>query len=379
MRRKVFSLSISIAVVVMLTSAIAQRVGEAVAITEPQSSDQYLAGRVVQVSAPIGGDLVVAGRELVVDAQIDGDLIAAGLSLDLRDTVTDDVRAAGRMLTLDAQIMGHVVAAGQEVVLGSGASVADWAWLAGRTVTVEGQVGDQLRAVGQSVVLTGEIDGDAILAAERIEVGPGAIIRGDLRWASETEPDIAASATVEGEIIEEDLPEGLEGMRGFSQVGGIASAVLFGVALITAALAAFLVFPRFSQSAAGRIRAMPLRTLGLGLGVVVGTPIVILALFISRIGWIVGMATLVGYLLLLLCATLFGVIIVGALGLQLSTKEGTPKRPIQLLAIAIGVVLILLLAQIPVLGAIILLVVLLGGLGGISGELWQRYRQPAVP
>lgn len=361
----------------LTTIVIAQQVGESVSIDQPLFSDQYVAGRIVRVTAPIQGDLVVAGQELVVDAPIGGDLIAVGASLNLRSSVSDDVRAAGRTLTLDAQIMGHAVAAGAEVILTSDASVGDWAWFAGRSVTVEGQVGGELRAAGRRVMVSGEVGGNAVLAAEEIEIEPGAIIRGDLIWDSETEPEINANATVEGEIIREDLTGAFEeiGIPGVS--GGLASAVLLGTALILASYLAFLVFPGFSGSVAARVRSMPLRTLGLGVGVIAGIPLVIVLLFVSRIGWIVAVGTLIGYLFLLLCAMVFGIVSIGKLGLELTKKDEAGRRPVHLLAIGLGVALILLLAQIPVLGTIVLLMVLFSGLGAISGEFWQRYRRPA--
>jgi hypothetical protein len=244
-------------------------------------------------------------------------------------------------------------------------------------VTVEGRVGEDLRAAGQSVMVSGEVGGNAVLAAEEIQVGPGAIIRGDLIWDSDMEPEIAANATVEGEIIQEDLTNAFEDISRFGGSSGIASAIFFGIALITASLTVFLLFPSFSGSVAGRIRSMPLGTLGLGIGVIVGIPLVIMLLFVSSIGWIVAIGTLFGYLLLLLCAMLFGIVSVGRLGLDLTKKDEASRRSVQSLAIGLGVIVVLLLAQIPVLGTIVLLLVLFSGLGGISGEFWRRYRQPA--
>ncbi len=361
----------------LLTTVAAHQVGETVSIDQPLSSDQYPAGRIVRVTAPIHGDLVVAGQELVVDAPIGGDLIAAGESLNLRNSVSDDVRAAGRTLIFDAQILGHAVAVGAEVILTSDASVGDWAWFAGRRVTVEGQVGEELRAAGQTVMVSGEVGGDAVLAAEEIQIEPGAIIRGDLIWDSETKPEISANATVEGEIIREDLTGAFEEIGRFGEFGGLASAVLLGIALIATSCLAFLVFPGFSGSVMGRIRSMPIRSLGLGIGVIVGIPLVIVVLFVTRIGWIVAIGTLFGHLLLLLCAMVFGVVSVGKLELELTKKDEAGGRLLHLLAIGLGVALILLLAQIPLLGTIVLVTVLFSGLGAISGEFWQRYRQPA--
>ena len=319
----------------------------------------------------------MAGQELVVNAPIGGDLIAAGESLNLRAAISDDVRAVGRTLTLDAKIMGHAAVAGAAVVLSSEASVGDWAWFAGESVTVDGQVGRELRAAGQKVVVSGTIGGDAVLVGERIQVRPGALIRGDLIWDSETEPEIAAGATVEGEVVREDITGAFEQTGRFGEAGGLLRAVVMVLALIAASYLAFLAFPNFSGSVAGRIRSKPLRTLGLGIGLILGIPLVIVLLFASRIGWIVAMGMLFGYLLLLLCAMIFGIVSVGELGLELRKQGQATRRAEHLVAIGLGVVLILVIAQIPVLGALALILVLFSGLGSICGEFWQRYRQPA--
>lgn len=361
----------------LTASVVAQQIGESVSIDQPQASDQYLAGRSVRVTAPIDGDLVIVGQALVVDAEIAGDVIAAGQTFELRDSVADDVRAAGQTIALDAQIMGHAVAAGQELTLGPTASVENWAWFAGQSVIVEGRVGEELKAAGQRVVVSGEVGGDAVLAAEAIQIEPGAIIRGDLIWDSDEEPEIAANATVEGQIIEEDLAEAFDDMGPFEDSDGVFGAVLSALAVIAASFLAFLIFPVFSGSVADRIRSTPLRSIGLGVGVLVAIPIVVLLLFISRIGWIVALGMLFGFFVLVICAMVFGMVSVGEIGLELMKKDESDKRRLKLLAIALGVVFVLLLAQIPVLGTIAVLLVLISGLGAMTGELVQRYRRPA--
>jgi hypothetical protein len=299
------------------------------------------------------------------------------VSLNLRNSVSDDVRAAGWALTLDAQIMGHAVAAGNEIILTSDASVADWAWFAGRSVTVEGQVGEDLRAAGKRVMVSGEVGGDAVLAGDEIQIEPGAVIRGDLVWDSKTEPEISVNAVVEGEIRHGEFAGMAEEISAPGASGRLASAVKSAIALIVASSLAFLLFPGFTAAAASRVRSMPLRTLGLGIGVIAGIPLVILLLFISRIGWIVAFAVLIGYLFLLLCAFVFGIVSMSKLGLNLATKDVAGRRPVHFLALGLGVVLFLLLSQIPVLGTIVVFLVLFIGIGAMSAEFWQRYRQPA--
>jgi cytoskeletal protein CcmA (bactofilin family) len=376
MKQKTLIIS-ALVLAVFATAVAAQRVAGTIIMDEPVFSDQYLAGRVIRVSAPIEGDLVVAGRRLLIDTEIDGDLIAAGETVDLRGTVTDDVRAAGRAVTVRTQVAGHLVAAGAEVVLEAGSTVADWAWLAGQDVRVAGQIGQELRAAADSVVVSANVRGDAVLTGARIRLEPGAVIRGDLIWQGPAAPEIAAGATIAGEIIQSEQLDGFSGMGRFGEEPGIGGTIVFTAALIAAVVAMFALFPRFSGAAAERVRETPLRTLGTGLAVAAGTPIAIVLLFVTGIGFIVGLGLLGSYLLLLLFAVLFGVVTIGHWGLALGGRSRTAGRGIQMSAMALASIAFLLIARIPLLGGVVVFLVLAGGLGAVSGELWQRYRQPA--
>jgi cytoskeletal protein CcmA (bactofilin family) len=375
--RTTYLAGFSMFLVIFGAPAVAQRVGGTVTIEQRLLTDQYVAGRIVRVNAPIDGDLVVAGQRLIVDGNIGGDLIAAGESLEVRRAVADDIRAAGRTIIISGPVSGHIVAGGEEVNLSPGSSIADWAWLAGRTVTIEGRIGQELRAAGENVTLTGRVDGDANLMGQRIRVGPGAMIGGDLIVQSRTEPDIANEATIDGEVIREDLPGDGDGIGPFRWIRGTAGFVYFAATLITAVLAFALLFPGFSRATSDRLAAMPLRAVGTGLLAAIGTPVLIALVFMTGIGLIVGFGLLGTYILMLLLATLLGIIAVGHLGLKLASKARAPQLPKTILALVIATVAVLLILQIPVLGGLILLLLMLSGLGAVAGELWGRYRQAA--
>ena len=357
--------------------ASAQQFGATVTINEAAQSDQYVAGRIVRINAAIDGDLVVAGQRLIVDAGVTGDLIAAGESVDVRDAVGDDVRAAGRTVSLAGPVSGHVVAAGETVTIAQGSSVAEWAWLAGRSVSVDGNIGQELRAAGENVSVNGRVAGDANLIGEQIEVGPAAFIGGDLILQSGAEPEIAASATIAGEVIREDLPEDFDGIGPLGVLGGIAGFIYFTATVITAVLVLGLLFPRFSTATSERLAATPLRVLGAGLLAIVGIPVVMILVFMTGIGLIVGLGLLGIYLLGLLLGGLLGIIAVGHLGLNLAMKERAPTWSTRALALALGTAALLVVVQIPLLGGLIALLLTIAGIGTATGELWARYRQAA--
>jgi len=375
--RTIYLAGFSMLLVIFVAPAIAQRIGGTVTMDERSLTDQYVAGRIVRVNAPIEGDLVVAGQRLIVAADIAEDLIAAGESIDVRNAVGDDIRAAGRTISVAGPVSGHIVAAGNNVTLSQGSSIAEWAWLAGRNVTIDGSVGQELRAAGDNVTLTGRVDEDANLIGQRVQVGPGAVIGGDLIVQSRTEPEIADGATIMGEVIREDLPDGANGFGPFRWISGTAGFVYFAVTLITAVLAVALLFPGFSRATSDRFADMPLRAIGAGLLAAIGIPVLTILVFMTGIGLIVGFGLLGVYLLALLLATLLGIIAVGHLGLKLTSRGRVPRLLNTVFALVIATVVVLLVAQIPVVGGLVMLVLLLSGLGAVAGELWGRYRQAA--
>jgi cytoskeletal protein CcmA (bactofilin family) len=374
MKKSVFG-AIVVLAAATATFAVAQQVGHTVTVDEPQFSDQYLAASIIRVVAAVQGDVVAAGRLVIVDTEIDGDVLAAGESVQIRNRVGDDVRAAGRTVGILAEVGGHIVAAGEEVRLEADSSIADWAWLAGRTVSVAGRIGQELRVAGQRVTVSAAIGGDAILVGETIRIESGATIGGDLILQTENDPEIATGATVTGEIIRQDPPEGFEGMDRFGVLGEIGGILFFSVALGIAVLAVYFLFPLFSESTARRIREMPLTTLAAGLAVAILTPLLLAVIFATGVGLIAGFGTLGAYLLILLVGLLFGVAAVGQLGLALSMKRNSAGKTARILAMLLASVVLLLILRIPLLGALVLLAVWLCGLGAVAGELRQRYRQ----
>ncbi len=349
----------------LAVAALSQQLGNVVAVDEPVAVDQYLAGQQVTVTATVDGDLVAAGSLVRINGAVTGDVIAAGESVTISEPVGDDVRIAGQNLALDSNVGGHVVAAGNSIALAKDAEVTDWLWAAGNTVAVAGRVGGELRAAASTVVISGEIGGNADVAAETLEIPAGARIGGDLIWRSPNAPDISPQAMIAGEITER--PE-LS-----SEDDGVGGGLLLRAALIVAVVIVLWLFPTRSAGIAQRIKGEPLKALAAGLAVLLLVPLVGVLITVTGVGAIVGVGTLLAYLLLLLVSWLMACAALGLLGLNVAGRDESGLG-LKLLAAAIAALVVMLVGLIPVLGGLLVLLLWLLGLGALGLELAHAYR-----
>ncbi len=356
-RRRLFWLAL-LALVCGL--AVAQRAGETVDIREPVEGDLYAASRELAVLAPIAGDLTAAAQNLRVEETIRGDLNAAAENITVAAPVGDDVRVAGRQIVLDSEIGDHVVVAGESVILPRRGRVGGYLWGAGATVRIEGQVTGEVRIAAQEVIIAGEVGGDALLMAETIRITAGAHVGGDLIWRSRSAPQISKDAVIDGRIIERPLPPAEDEVA--EEVAG--TAFFVALMLLVSALVLYLLFPRFSERAAGAVHAQPLMAVGIGVALLVISPFAILLLFATGIGVLLALIALAIYLALLPLGWLMGTFLVADQGLGFAGRRDA-SRLIKVGALLLAVLIVGLLQLVPVLGFLIALAVLLFGLGAL--------------
>lgn len=353
-------------------AALGQQAGEIVILQGDVKEDSYLAGGSVYVRGRVTGDVVAAGGQVEIDNKVSADVLAAGGSVKILSAVGDDVRVVGGHVRIDAAVGGDAIAAGGNVTLTPSARVRGRAWLAGGEVGVFGKVGKGLRAAGGHIVIAGQVTGDVELAARSIEIEPGAVITGTLRYRSPTEAKIASGATIGGAVVREEMAVGRPGARAAGRVAGIG----FSVGLVLAAIVLFLLFPVASIGAARVISDSPWKSLGIGFAVLVVTPLAIVLLCATLIGALLAFAALALYLVLLLVGFLTGAICLGDLGLRrFGGKRRQASKGWRVLSIVAAFVALAIIGWLPVLGGLACFAVLLFGLGGAALYLARRYRQ----
>ncbi|APX97645.1 bactofilin family protein [Natronorubrum daqingense] len=309
--------------------------GGTVVVEEGETVDSLEAfGGTVVVSGTVTGDVSAVGGDVRVEetGEVGGDLEAAGGSVTIAGTVDGDVDAAAGSLT----------------------------------VTESGTVGGTLVAGAGVVTISGTLDGDAEIGADTIQLGDEAQVAGDLRYDATIEGD---TDVVEGEL-EEDPALGVDGAP---MIGPLASWVFAAYVLAANLLVGALLlalFPRFSDGVAGHVAGEPLRSGLVGVGALLGIPIVLIALAISVVGIPLSLFGGLLFALVLWIGFVYGWF---AVATWLLSLVGLGNR---WLALVVGLVAGAVLSQlpIPVIGEAISLFVLLVGLGAFARALVGRWR-----
>ncbi|ELZ32065.1 bactofilin family protein [Halorubrum tebenquichense] len=316
-------------------------------------STQGTGGAVVVAEGETVDGLQTAAGTVVVRGTVAGDLSGAAGSIRIAETgrIDGDVSAAAGTITVEGRVGG-------DVEVGAGAF----------ELTDTGRIDGSLDVGAGSVRVDGAVGGDVRATADDVVIGPNADVGGEFRYDAETftrSPD----ATVAGGIAEDTSLGGDSGV-GFggdlvpSWVGGV-----YGVA-VNLALGALLLlaFPRFSRGVADRVARGALRSTAVGLGVLVGVPVLLALVAITVVGIPLALVGIAAYVVALWVGSVYGRY---ALGSWVLDRLGSPNR---WLALVVGVIGVALVGRIPWIGGLVDLVVLLFGVGALALGLAGRYR-----
>jgi len=280
------------------------------------------------------------------------------------------VRAAGGTVTLDAEVGDDALLAGGNVVLDPSTCINGRAWIVGRRLDISGCIGKELKAAGGNIAVSAEVMGDVMLAGETIEIKPGTVIHGNLRYMSPNAATIDKAAIIKGTITHLPSPRHERGAMGAAaaSIGILISLMVTGTVLL-------LLFPRVAAAVTDRIAQAPWKSLGLGLAVLAATPLVVILLFASLVGLWLGFILLAAYLVALLVGYLSGVLAAGEILLKRLRRQTELTRGWRVAALVIMLVVVGVLGLVPGLGGLLIFALLLFGLGGLA---WQVYRAVAA-
>lgn len=359
-------------------------------VMKSASQNVYSAGSHVRPKVVIDGDFVAAGGRVIIDQPVKKDLILAGCSIDIRAAVGDDVRVAGCDISAENSIAGELVAAGGSITLTNTARVASTASLFGGTVIIDGRVDGPLTVGAQKLVVNGEVNNDARLRAEEIEIGPTGKITGTVSYASPNEIKLMDGATIGGTVTREDEPRTMRGrnmnreMRDWHAQRGSGGQTWFGsvftyLALLACASVFFLVFPVFSAKASDTVRTSPWTALALGFSALVGVPVLAVLLFVTILGIPMGIILLALYPVLLLMGYVVSVLFV-AQRAEIAMRKNTPPSFVTTIGFfALALLLMMLLGRIPFVGGLAVFIIVIIGVGASMIEMYSRRQVDGTP
>lgn len=351
---------------------VAQEAADSIVKQGRITEDLYLAGGTIDVLADVDGDVIAAGGQINIDQTVSGDILVAGGNVAIRARIGDDVRAMGGNITVSGAVGDEAIIAGGNVLISPTATVGGRALLGGGTVRVEGKVGKGIKAAANRVVIDGDVTGDVELFAETVEIGPRAMIRGNLIYRSRENAQIASAAKITGAVTRErfDMEDRMhERSRVFRPIATLA----LYITLMVTGIVLYLLFPIATVGAARTVNTSPWRSLGLGFAVLAATPLVVLLLFISFVGIWLGLLALALYLALWLLGFLTGVLTVGEWGLRFIGRAQTATKGWRVLSVVAALLVLWVVRLVPVLGGIAVFALLIFGLGALTLYFWRRY------
>lgn len=314
---------------------------------------------VVEEGETVGGLDLLAGS-LVVRGTVDGDVtgVAGSVRVAAGGVVTGSVDLAAGAVDIDGTVQGDVDVAAGSVSVGP-----------------DGVVGGTLVVGAESLLLAGTVRGDVEAGAERVTVTETTVVDGTLRYDADAAYTQADGATVAGGAVAvANLGGGgfLDGLGdgfgdGLGAAGWLFSAY-WAVATFLVGAVTLYAFPRFTGTVAGTVADRPLVSGGVGLLGLVGGPVLALALAVTVVGLPASLLVLMLFGLAVFVGAVLAEYAVGSWLLSLADVEN------RYAALVVGVVVVAVLAQLPVVGWVLNPVVLLLGFGALLLALRASYR-----
>ena len=338
--------------------------------SETINDDLYIGGNSVSVTGVTMGDLFVAGQSVLVSGQIRQDLFAGGNNVTIIGNVGDDVKIGGNTVLIQGGVGGDAMVGGNQIMI-SGGQIGGDLLVGGSVVYVEAPVQGKVRIAGATVYINSTVVGDVNVDANQLELGPKAVINGNLTYHSPKELIKDSGAKIMGTVsYEPKIPRATE--RSFK---AFISFWLVMKALMIAVLAFLLglVFKRFSVKAVESAFKSPWHVLGKGLLTVIVLPIVSILLLITVVGIPLGILGFVSIFALSIFSCALAPIFMGALLYKWINKK--EEFSINWKTILLGVVAYFVLWLIPFVGHAIIFLFYLAAIGAIVSLKLQMIKE----
>ena len=355
------------------SAALERRHGEFVNVAPSETVDDTLlvTGNSVRVEGVVNGDLLVFCQILEVRGTVRGDLISFAKRTVVSGSVEGHIFNFSQSLDLDGQVGHSIYGWSQALRLNSRGRVDDGIiagagdlFLEGdvkRSVTifagnadVSGSIGRELTMSGGSLTLTNGARVGGNLSArvrqlERVHIADGAIIAGN----RDIELRVRQSHFARPRFY-------------FHEVLWLAAAMLVG-------WLGLLLFPGLFRATTQEVGS-GWRSLGMGVGILAGAPVVMIVAAITLVGLPLSLMLFSVYFVAIYLAKIW----VGAfLGRMLLKSTGTTKHE-WLLGLLVGLLILTIVSFVPYLGGLVRFGVVCLGLGAFAWQLYQASRAVAT-
>ncbi len=345
---------------------------------EVVDTNYFAAGDTVTLSGTVNGDAYLAGGVVNIEGTVNGDLIAAGGVIYIRGTVTQDVRVAGGQVIITGTIERNLTVVGGAATVADSGRVGGSVVGAGGSVQIYSAIPSDVNIAAGELTIGNTVGGNVFAAVGTLTMSPSANIEGNLTYMSEEPINIQKGATVSGTIREEKrLQMEKEKFKDKAEIAAKAGKSFFYTAKFINIITAFLVgllfiflFPKYSATITKQVSEKTWTSMGVGLLTLILAPIVALLLLVTIVGVPIGFLLIVAYFFSIFFAKIFVALVIGSKLINMVSHEKYHHAVV----LGLGLLVYLIVSSIPVLGAIVVLLTVITGVGAILLAKIEYYR-----
>lgn len=322
--------------------------------------------------------LVVTGLlALIMPSLVFAAVLRNDSDVNSKEVVAGNLYLAGSTPVVAGTVQGDLMVAGGNILMNG--TIQQDAMVVGGTVIVTGHIGGDLRVFGGNVTIDGPIDGEVVMFGGNIKIGPHTVVKGDLVvYGGKVELDPSSQVMGQKKITsdEDQKKNGASDDEADTWMKRFASSafwVALAVDMIGLVLVAALIFGLwggFTNKAANLAltRGEFWKSFGLGLLLLIVTPLVAVICMLSGFGLLLGFLLLFLYIISILISMVFAGVIFGGLMMKFFIKS--KKFQLKWGWVIGGVVVLHLLNLIPVIGGLVGFVFFLFAWGILVRSKW---------
>jgi hypothetical protein len=327
----------------------------------------YIAGASVTVNGQTLGDLVAAGGMVTVNGNVQKNLIVAGGNITINGSVGENLRVGGGNISISSPVSGDLLIGGGNISIAQKANVGGDLIVGGGNVNVDSDVKGSVKIAGGTVTINGKVSGDVeVIASKSLTFGSNSEVLGKVTYKG-PQPAVINEGAKIGTI------DYTEVHKKVAQTGGIIGLLIISslfklLMFLVSALVLCWLLPSKISAVVRQAISDPWRSLGIGVLVMIVSPILGVLLMISVVGMYLGMIVFLVYALLMILASILALFYTGNLVWGWYRKDA----PVNLWRdLGIGAVVMLVLGLIPVIGWIAFLILWLITLGALITH-WKK-------
>jgi cytoskeletal protein CcmA (bactofilin family) len=320
-----------------------------------------VAPRVV-ISGTVNGDVYVAGGRILVDGIVNGDLIVAGAKVILSGRVSQNARIAAAHAVINGTVGRNITVGAADIQLTDAGEIQGNMMAAGGDVELEGPVDKDAKIAAGNAVVSNHVGRHLSIAAGTMRLTPKAVVEGNVRHWSNTDPVFDNGATVRGTVTRRPLVHGwtAEGFR--YGLGGLRllAAAVSAVSTLILGLVLLRLYPVFTRRVASTIRERPWRSLGWGAAALLGTPVMVLVLIMTLLGLPIGIVLMALYAVTVYLGRVYAMTWLGHILLRQMSDSSS-----LVWSFVTGLIVYSILSVLPIVGDVVTLLTVVLGLGAL--------------